>query len=58
MAVELSPRAARAEDYLNDQLQTAADLDGLESLLENVRKQQELLEQQVCAWLPKSDKHC
>ncbi|KAL9059413.1 MAG: hypothetical protein Q9206_001486 [Seirophora lacunosa] len=55
MAVELSPRAARAEDYLNDQLQTAADLDGLESLLENVRKQQELLEQQVCAWLPKQN---
>ncbi|KAL9020548.1 MAG: hypothetical protein Q9185_002226 [Variospora sp. 1 TL-2023] len=42
----LSPRDARAEDYLNDQLQTAADLEGLDGLLENVRKQQKLLEEQ------------
>ncbi|KAI4290087.1 MAG: hypothetical protein L6R35_000633 [Caloplaca aegaea] len=42
----LSPRDARAEDYLNDQLQTAADLEGLDGLIENVRKQQKLLEEQ------------
>lgn len=50
----LSPRDARAEDYLNDQLQTAADLEGLDGLIENVRKQQKLLEEQVCASFLKS----
>lgn len=37
----------RVEDYLNDKLQTKADLDNLDSLLENVRNQQRLLKQQV-----------
>jgi hypothetical protein len=37
----------RIEDYLNDKLQTSADLDNLDSLLEDVRKQQDLLRKQV-----------
>ena len=37
----------RVEDYLNDQLQTTADLENLDSLLENVQKQQMLLKDQV-----------
>lgn len=45
--IQLSSRAARVEDYLNDKLQTTADLEGLDILLENVQTQQELLKQQV-----------
>ncbi|KAF4556290.1 RINT-1 / TIP-1-like protein [Elsinoe fawcettii] len=37
----------RVQDYLDDQLQTAADLEALDSLLENVRKQQGLLRSQL-----------
>lgn len=40
-------RDMRVEDYLNDKLQIAADLDNLESLLENVRERQNLLTEQV-----------
>ncbi|KAL8683033.1 MAG: hypothetical protein Q9186_000943 [Xanthomendoza sp. 1 TL-2023] len=40
-------RDARVEDYLNDKLQTTADLDSLDSLLENVKTQQALLRQQL-----------
>ncbi|KAI4222545.1 MAG: hypothetical protein L6R36_006066 [Xanthoria steineri] len=45
--VQLSLRAARVEDYLNDKLQTTADLEGLDILLENVQTQQDLLKQQL-----------
>lgn len=45
--VQLSSRATRVEDYLNDKLQNTADLEGLDILLENVQTQQELLKQQV-----------
>ncbi|KAI4273822.1 MAG: hypothetical protein LQ337_004374 [Flavoplaca oasis] len=45
--VQLSSRATRVEDYLNDKLQTTADLEGLDILLENVQTQQELLKQQL-----------
>ncbi|KAI4270466.1 MAG: hypothetical protein L6R38_007115 [Xanthoria sp. 2 TBL-2021] len=45
--IQLSSRAARVEDYLNDKLQTTADLEGLDILLENVQTQQELLKQQL-----------
>lgn len=38
---------ARVQDYLDDKLQSAADLDSLDSLLDNVREQQELLKKQV-----------
>ena len=38
---------ARIEDYLNDKLQIYADLENLDSLLENVRNQQNLLRDQV-----------
>lgn len=40
-------QSVRVEDYLNDQLQTEADLENLDSLLENVQKQQKLLKDQV-----------
>lgn len=40
-------RDIRVEDYLNDKLQTAADLDNLDALLENVQDQQNLLKEQV-----------
>lgn len=40
-------QSARVEDYLNDQLQTTADLENLDSLLENVQKQHNLLKEQV-----------
>ena len=38
---------ARIDDYLNDKLQTLADLDSLDTLLENVRRQQALLQKQL-----------
>ena len=37
----------RVNDYLNDQLQTHADLDNLDALLGNVQRQQELLQKQL-----------
>ena len=40
-------RDGRVEDYLNDKLQTYADLENLDSLLETVKEQQALLSQQV-----------
>ena len=40
-------RDIRVEDYLNDKLQTTADLENLDALLENVRGQQGLLKKQV-----------
>lgn len=41
-------RDIRVEDYLNDKLQTTADLDNLDPLLNNVQDQQNLLNEQVC----------
>lgn len=38
----------RVEDYLDDKLQTGADLENIDTLLENVVKQQTILQQQVC----------
>lgn len=38
---------ARVQDYLDDKLQSAADLESLDSLLDTVREQQELLKKQV-----------
>ncbi|MCJ1311402.1 RAD50-interacting protein 1 [Agyrium rufum] len=40
-------RAVRVEDYLNDKFQTEDDLDNIESLLEDVKKQQTLLQDQL-----------
>ena len=37
----------RVEDYLNDKLQTSADLANIDTLVNDVKKQQRLLEQQV-----------
>ena len=45
--VSSDDRDIRVEDYLNDKLQTYADLDNLDSLLQNVKDQQALLKQQV-----------
>lgn len=43
---------SRVQDYLDDKLQSAADLESLDSLLANVQEQQTLLKKQVC--IPKS----
>ena len=40
-------RDIRVDDYLNDKLQIAADLENLDSLLLNVTNQQALLKKQV-----------
>ena len=45
-------RAMRVEDYLNDKLQTSADLANIDTLLEDIKKQQSLLEQQVGVKVP------
>ena len=37
----------RVHDYLNDKLQTESDLNSIDSLLETVQQQQELLRKQV-----------
>jgi hypothetical protein len=37
----------RVADYLDDQIQSTTDLENLESLLTNVRNQQDLLRKQV-----------
>ncbi|TKX24612.1 putative protein transport protein tip20 [Elsinoe australis] len=44
---ELGHGDIRVQDYLDDRLQTGADLDSLDSLLENVRTQQGLLRKQL-----------
>ncbi|KAI9724982.1 MAG: hypothetical protein M1812_000258 [Candelaria pacifica] len=46
-AAFVEERAIRVEDYLNDKLQTAADLENLDSLILNVQTQQELLKKQL-----------
>jgi hypothetical protein len=38
---------SRAQDFLDDKLQSAADLESVDSLLANVKQQQELLKKQV-----------
>lgn len=38
---------SRVQDYLDDRLQSSADLDSLDTLLENVKQQQELLKNQA-----------
>lgn len=40
--------SVRVEDYLNDKLQTSADLENIDTLLKNVLDQQTLLKQQAC----------
>lgn len=44
----------RVQDYLDDKLQSAADLELLDTLLGNVKSQQDLLRKQVCDswWSP------
>lgn len=46
--LEKEEHDVRIEDYLDDKLQTGADLENIDTLLENVVKQQRLLQQQVC----------
>ena len=43
-------RDVRVEDYLNDKLQNTTDLANIDSLLEDIKAQQVLLQQQVCPW--------
>ena len=38
---------SRVQDYLNDKLQSSADIEALDSLLDNVKTQHELLKKQV-----------
>jgi hypothetical protein len=38
----------RLQEYLDDKLQTLADFEGLDSLLQHTRTQQSLLKKQVC----------
>ncbi len=45
----------RVEDYLNDKIQTAADLDQVDSLLVRVQEQQDLLRKQVRRLVQKPD---
>lgn len=45
--IPLGERDIRVEDYLNDKIQTATDLDSLESLIANVEAQKRQLENQV-----------
>jgi hypothetical protein len=42
-----SPMDIRIQDYLDDKIQTVADLEVLDVLLENVKNQQDLLKKQV-----------
>ncbi len=46
-SVSTEERDIRVDDYLNDKLQIAADLENLDSLLLNVKHQQALLKRQV-----------
>ncbi|KAI9760861.1 MAG: hypothetical protein M1835_000086 [Candelina submexicana] len=46
-AALVEERDVRVEDYLNDKLQTVADLENLDSLLLNVQNQQDLLKKQL-----------
>ncbi|KAL8952018.1 MAG: hypothetical protein Q9222_002037 [Ikaeria aurantiellina] len=49
MAIRPSSQVTRVEDFLNDKLQTTADLENLDNLLASVQKQQELEEvEQQC----------
>ncbi|KAF2155178.1 hypothetical protein K461DRAFT_276373 [Myriangium duriaei CBS 260.36] len=47
MSSTLVPEDARIRDYLDDRLQTAADLESLDVLLDNIKSQQTLLRQQL-----------
>lgn len=46
-AIRRSELDTRARDYLDDKLQTPADFEGLEALLQQARDQQEVLKKQV-----------
>lgn len=46
-------REVRVEDYMNDKLQTYADLENLDALLETVKQQQGLLREQVTYYYPR-----
>ena len=47
MAAALDAQDTRVEDYLNDKFQTTADLENIDSLLESVKAQHRLLQEQV-----------
>lgn len=45
--LDMTDAQSRVEDYLDDQIQTAADLDGIDALLARVDEQQSILQNQV-----------
>lgn len=47
ISVSADDPSIRAEDYLNDKIQTPGDLENIDSLLEDLRGQQYLLTKQV-----------
>jgi hypothetical protein len=49
---------ARVEDYLNDKLQTASDLAGLDELIAEVTKQQLVIQKQVSSTSSGIDVSC
>lgn len=51
VAAQREERTIRVEDHLNDKIQTNADLENLDNLLDSVRRQQALLKQQVRLWI-------
>jgi len=48
-----SHERTRVEDYLNDKIQVTPDLESLDSLLSNLRAQQDLQRKQVSLALPR-----
>jgi len=46
-AVPVTDQDVRLQDYLDDKFQATADFETLDSLIENVRTQQDLLKKQV-----------
>ena len=51
MSRQIEDQDTRVEDYLNDKIQTHADLDNLDSLLKTVREQQKVLQGQVGTYI-------
>ena len=51
-AIRIEERDSRVAEWLDDKLQTLADLESLDALLQDVRSQQVLLRKQVSPFQP------